>query len=154
MSHLSERERELFTDVFMSMDVDGNGWLAVSELSDGCKRLGFHITDDASQASFEAIDTNNDDKITLDEFLAIMGHIEENNPRAKLEAKLRRAFREMDADEDGLLTEKEMLDGMRDAGYNLSRDQGRKLCSDLDKNGDGKIEFEEFIQMFQLDSDK
>ena len=59
-------------------------------------------------------------------------------------------FRDMDMDEDGLLTEKELMDGMRDAGYNLSRDQAKKLCNDLDKNGDGKIDFEEFIQMFQL----
>ena len=35
------------------------------------------------QASFNAIDSNNDGKVTLDEFLAIMGHIEETNPRAK-----------------------------------------------------------------------
>ena len=35
----------------------------------------------------------------------------------------------MDTDEDGLLTEKELMDGMRDAGYNLSRDQPRSSAT-------------------------
>ncbi|XP_076439731.1 uncharacterized protein LOC143279547 [Babylonia areolata] len=153
MAHLTERERQLYSEVFLTMDADGNGWLAAEELMEGCRRLGFSIADETAETSFKAIDTNDDDRVTLDEFLAIMGHIEENNPRAKKEAKLRRAFRAMDLDEDGLLTEKELLDGMRDAGYNLSKEQGRKLCCDLDKNGDGKVDFEEFIQMFQLDAD-
>ncbi|KAK7109900.1 troponin C, skeletal muscle-like isoform X2 [Littorina saxatilis] len=150
MAHLTAKERQLYSHVFLSMDVDGNGWLDSPELAEGCRRLGFTITDEQAAASFNAIDTNHDGRVTLDEFLAVMGHIEQSNPKAKKEAKLRRSFREMDVDEDGLLSEKELMDGLRDAGYNLSRDQAKRLCNDLDKNGDGKIDFEEFISMFQL----
>ncbi|XP_076461795.1 neo-calmodulin-like [Babylonia areolata] len=150
MSHLTSKERELYSKVFLEMDKDGNGWLSVDELTEGCQQLGFHLTDDEAEASFCAIDANNDGKVTLDEFLAIMGHIEDSNPQAKKEAKLRRTFRDMDKDGSGFLSEKELTDGLRHNGYNVSRDQVRRLVHELDADSDGKISFEEFIHMFQL----
>ncbi|KAL8604942.1 hypothetical protein ACOMHN_028570 [Nucella lapillus] len=150
MAHLTPKERELYANVFLGMDQDGNGWLSVEELAVGCRKLGFHLTDQEAEDSFCAIDQNHDGRITLDEFLAIMGHIEETNPQAKKEAQLRRTFRDMDKDGNGLLTEKELVHGLRHVGYNVSRDQVRRLILDLDEDGDGKISFEEFIHMFKV----
>ena len=56
----------------------------------------------------------------------------------------------MDLDGDGRLSEKELMEGLRQAGYNVSREQVKRLCNDLDEDGDGKLCFEEFIKMFKL----
>ena len=56
----------------------------------------------------------------------------------------------MDCDGDGVLSEKELFDGLRDNGYNIGRDQVRSLIKDLDKNKDGRVNFEEFIKMFDI----
>jgi Ca2+-binding EF-hand superfamily protein len=56
----------------------------------------------------------------------------------------------MDTDGDGVLSEKELMEGLRDAGYNISREQARKLVADLDRDGNGKLDFEEFIRMFDI----
>ena len=49
MAHLSAKERELYSSVFLSMDKDGNGWLSLSELAEGCRRLGFSISDEEAE---------------------------------------------------------------------------------------------------------
>lgn len=136
--------------VFLDMDQDGNGILDERELMEGFRRLGYKVSEDQARNIFRAIDVNSDGHVTFDEFLNCVKHVERSDPKAKKEAKLRRAFKQMDLDDDGLLSEKELLDGLRHAGYNISREQAKKLVKDLDKDGNGKISFEEFICMFQL----
>ena len=65
---------------------------------------------------------------------------------------MRRAFAEMDANKDGFLSEEELMKGLKKVGLaNVSRDQVAKLAANLDKDGDGKIDFEEFVVMFSQD---
>ncbi|KAK7496325.1 hypothetical protein BaRGS_00012490 [Batillaria attramentaria] len=150
MAHLSEEERQYCCQVFLDMDQDGSGWLNERELTEGFRRLGYKVTDEQARSTFRAIDKNGDGHVTFDEFLACVKHVERSNPKAKKEAKLRRAFQQMDMDGDGMLSEKELMDGLKHAGYHLTREQAKKLVSDLDKDGNGKISFEEFICMFQI----
>ena len=49
MAHLSAKERELYSSVFLSMDSDGNGWLSMLELAEGCRRLGYSISDEQAE---------------------------------------------------------------------------------------------------------
>ena len=49
MAHLSAKEREMYSSVFLSMDKDGNGWLSLLELAEGCRRLGFSISDEEAE---------------------------------------------------------------------------------------------------------
>ena len=65
---------------------------------------------------------------------------------------MRRAFAEMDANKDGFLSEEELMKGLKKVGFaNVSRDQVAKLAANLDRDGDGKIDFEEFVVMFSQD---
>ena len=63
---------------------------------------------------------------------------------------MRRTFQNMDKDNDGILSEKELLDGLRHAGYDITKGQVKKVIADIDRNSDGLVQFEEFLQLFDI----
>ncbi|KAK7496326.1 hypothetical protein BaRGS_00012491 [Batillaria attramentaria] len=114
-------DRAVIAAIFIAMDEDGDHRLSREELKKGLDRFGIK---DLSDTDAEA------------------------HPAADKRAKLRRAFNEMDKDKNGSLSEDELYEGLRQAGINVSKSEVSKLATNLDKDGDGKIDFEEFVAMF------
>jgi len=65
----------------------------------------------------------------------------------KLEDDMRQAFKVFDIDGNGTIDEKELRATMNKLGENLSDADVKAMIHAADKNGDGKIDYEEFIKM-------
>ncbi|KAK7089745.1 uncharacterized protein [Littorina saxatilis] len=150
MSELSPELRAVVTAMFLQMDKDCNGWLSREELKDGFTQLGFCLSDFEAEGAFRNLDKNMDGRVTLDEYFIVLNSAIQTNPEEAQRAKLRRAFSTFDTNKDGLLTEDELLNGLHRAGLeNISRQQLAKHIANMDRDGDGKINFEEFVRMFK-----
>merc|ERR1711953_381022 len=69
-----------------------------------------------------------------------------------LNAELREAFDEFDKDGSGSISTKELLGVMRSMGQNPTEDEVLELVMEVDLNGDGTIDFPEFLQMMKKKS--
>merc|ERR1712070_661038 len=89
-----------------------------------------------------------------------MGGIERNMSRrgaAKKKAKgglteeqieeIREAFNLFDADNSGAIDVRELKAAMRALGFEVKKEELKKMISDIDNDGNGTIEFGEFLQM-------
>lgn len=59
--------------------------------------------------------------------------------------KLRELFDDLDADHSGVLSLDELCQGLRAQGYNLSNEEVRQLMAEVDVDGNGYVDFDEFM---------
>ncbi|KRZ77784.1 Vesicular glutamate transporter 1, partial [Trichinella papuae] len=121
--------------VFSQFDVNGDGFITESELRQVMLRLGQEPNADEIRAMFKAADANRDGKISFEEF----SEIARANP---MSLSLKSVFNEMDRDNDGHVTRKEMHEALKRMGHVISPDELNAIykAADVDKNS--KIDFD------------
>ena len=128
----------------MSMDKNGDGSLSFEELKAG---LGHKENGETLLEILKAADTDNSGSIDYTEFIA-----------ATLDAQtymrddyLRTAFDMFDKDGSGKIDKdeiRELLAG-EDMSNIISKDELERYLNEVDENGDGEIDFEEFQMMME-----
>eukprot|EP00013_Stygamoeba_regulata_P000304 CAMPEP_0177638088 /NCGR_PEP_ID=MMETSP0447-20121125/5306_1 /TAXON_ID=0 /ORGANISM="Stygamoeba regulata, Strain BSH-02190019" /LENGTH=438 /DNA_ID=CAMNT_0019140035 /DNA_START=24 /DNA_END=1340 /DNA_ORIENTATION=+ len=118
------------------MDTNHDGSLDPNELVSGLRRLGVPTSRKHVAQLFAHVDkTHSNDCINYTEFRQFV--LQQHQLLADL-------FDEMDLNNDGVLTAEEVLEGFRKAGYRISSGQAKELIKKADKDGDQRIDFDEF----------
>ena len=128
--------------LFMSLDVNGDGSLTIEELRKG---LSGKENGDSLIAIMEGADTDGSGEINYTEFLAAT--IDANI--FLREDYLRTAFNMFDKDGSGKIDNEEVIALLtgEDLGTHVSSSAIKKAMDEIDENGDGEIDFEEFMLM-------
>ncbi|CAK0844626.1 unnamed protein product [Prorocentrum cordatum] len=143
---LSEGQIRALRDTFTAMDENNDGLLSVAELQEGLRRAGLGDVQDMPQI-MEAIDADADGQIAYTEFLA-----------ATLQRKMYlqedvcwTAFGVFDIDGDGRISPEELRQVLRSGSVDemLAAQDGDAIVEAVDRNGDGLIDFEEFMEMMR-----
>lgn len=145
-NQMNESQIKALKDTFVSLDDNGDGLLTSTELKEGLLKAGFkEIPADLMQI-MEEVDSNGSGVIDYTEFLA-----------ATLDRRLYiqedvcwAAFRIFDRDGNGRITKDEILEVLGDGDVkNMAMRDICELMQEVDANGDGEIDFQEFMQMMR-----
>jgi len=144
--HLNEDNIGNLKELFTSMDTDQDGTLSIEEFSKGVKELTGTVPDNLA-AMVAAIDIDGDNRIEYTELLAAamdQRHYTE-------ESVCWSAFRLFDRDGNGTINAQELELVLKDP--NLGEVMGEvavgRVMAEHDKNGDGVIDFDEFLAMMK-----
>ncbi|XP_074589565.1 calmodulin-like protein 3 [Curcuma longa] len=138
--------------VFQMFDRDGDGSITKEELQESLKKLGIQTTDEELAAMIEKIDVNGDGRVDVEEFGALcrsvmMDERGDEDP----EEGIREAFAVFDQNGDGFITAEELRSVLSSLGLRrgITLEDCKKMISQVDVDGDGKVNFKEFKQMMK-----
>ena len=145
-SRLDENEIETLNKVFKAFDKGKDGQITFDELRQGLIQLkSTRISENDVQRLFSKIDVDKNGKIDYTEFLAAT--IQKANYLKK--EKLYEAFCKFDIDNSGFITTDELLKALK--AEKSQEKEVEQLIKAVDKNGDGKIDYKEFLQLMGAD---
>lgn len=137
----------MLSHVFKYYDANGDGSVSEKELRDAIQQTGLDTK------YFMAADTNNDGKITKDEFINFFDPIPDNEiedikqwllkkQSDKATEMLLQIFAMYDKNGDNSLSLAEVTEGIKETGLTA------KYFMQADKDGDSRISKEEWLQSF------
>ncbi|MGH0169753.1 UNVERIFIED_CONTAM: hypothetical protein FKN15_077082 [Acipenser sinensis] len=130
------KSEEELSEFFRVFDKNGDGYIDREELAEILRSSGESISEEEMDELMADGDKNNDGKIDFDEFKA--------------------AFDMFDTDGGGDISTKELGTVMKMLGQNPSREELDAIIEEVDEDGSGSIDFQEFLVMMvqQLKEDQ
>ncbi len=140
-SRLQDNEIDDLKDIFKAFDKNNDGQICYNEFEEGLMKLqSKQIKPDEVHSYFTLIDTDKNGKIDYTEFIAAT--IEKK--RFLKEERLYEAFSMLDKDHTGKITKEGLMSVLK-----LEPDNDQyvtELIKNADKNGDGVIDYKEFLE--------
>lgn len=147
-SNVKEAKIKALKETFVSMDKNGDGSLTTQELQDALGKAGLMELAPDLKDIVNGIDANASGVIDYREFLAAT--LDKRN--LLQDSTLWQAFAFFDKDDDGKISRKELQGVIADDGVkSMFAEELERLMTEVDMNGDGEIDFEEFKAMMLKD---
>jgi calcium-dependent protein kinase len=146
-SQMSEEDIIDLSELFEKLDTSGNGTLTVDEIREGLEEFKDRTSSEFTPF-IDSIDTDKDGTVDYTEFIAATM---QRNLYLK-EEKLMAVFKMLDKDGNGKITAED-LKNVLEAHDNQRMNMGlyEKMIKDADQNGDGVIDYHDFVEMMQTD---
>lgn len=142
---ISEDQISEYREAFSLFDTDNDGNITSAELASAMRSVGQKPTEAEIQDMINEVDKDGNGTIDFPEFLSMMAR--QNNNSNDEEAELKEAFRVFDKDGNGVISADELRHVMTSLGEKLTDEEVTEMIREADVNGDGQINYEEFVKM-------
>uniref|UniRef100_A0A665UQZ5 Calcium binding protein 5b n=1 Tax=Echeneis naucrates TaxID=173247 RepID=A0A665UQZ5_ECHNA len=136
-------------EAFVEFDKDKDGFISCKDLGNLMRTMGYMPTEMELIELSQNINMNLGGRVDFEDFVELM------TPKLLAETagmiglkELKDAFREFDIDGDGSITSDELRNAMiKLLGEHTSKNEIDAVVREADNNGDGTVDFEEFVKM-------
>jgi len=141
---LTKEQIAEFKEEFSLFDEDDDGTITTKELGTVMRSLGQNPTKAELQDMINEVNAGGKDTIDFPEFLSLMAKKIHDTDS---EEELRDAFKFFDRDGNQLISAAELRRVMSNLGEKLTDEEVDKMIREADIDGDGHINYEEFVRM-------
>jgi len=131
-------------EAFFLLDKDGDGTISAEELGEVMRSLGKNLTQAELQCMIDDVGADGTGTVSFPVFLSLM-----SGNMGVTDAELIAVFKSFDLDGDGFITATELDGGFRTLGEELTYEEVHEMIHEADRDGDGQINFEEFLTMMR-----
>lgn len=158
VEQLSEDQIAEFKEAFSLFDRDGDGKITSKELGTVMRSLGQNPTEAELHDMINEVDSDGNGTIDFPEFLTMMARKMQDTDT---EEEIREAFKVFDKvisntisqisyflqDGNGFISAAELRHVMTNLGEKLTDEEVDEMIREADVDGDGQINYEEFVKM-------
>ena len=141
---LTEEQIAEFKEAFSLFDKDGDGTITTKELGTVMRSLGQNPTEAELQDMINEVDADGNGTIDFPEFLTMMARKMKDTDS---EEEIVEAFKVFDKDGNGFISAAELRHVMTNLGEKLTDEEADEMIREADVDGDGQINYEEFVKM-------
>ncbi|TPX15109.1 calmodulin [Thyridium curvatum] len=162
---LTEEQVSEFKEAFSLFDKDGDGQITTKELGTVMRSLGQNPSESELQDMINEVDADSNGTIDFPEFLTMMARKMKDTDS---EEEIREAFKVrlgsqperflaqysnlcllqvFDRDNNGFISAAELRHVMTSIGEKLTDDEVDEMIREADQDGDGRIDYNEFVQL-------
>ncbi|XP_044739813.1 calcium-binding protein LPS1-alpha-like [Chrysoperla carnea] len=138
-----------FREAFRLFDKDGDGSITKEELGRVMRSLGQFARTEELQQMLQEIDVDGDGNVSFEEFVDIVANMGTTeiglSDAAQEEQELRDAFRVFDKHNRGYISASDLRAVLQCLGEDLSEEEIEDMIKEVDVDGDGRIDFYEFV---------
>ena len=153
-ARLTGKEFEKVRNQFLKMDKDNDGKVTKEELKAYCISQNDYRTDVQIDYMMRVMDLDNSGTIEFIEFLEVASFFEYN--KDTYESQVKRMFKALDKNNDGYLCVEEIKEIWAIFSQDNCDIPGEEELSEIlkkcDVNGDGKVDYNEFLAHFDFDN--
>lgn len=145
---ISKSQMKEFREAFRFFDKDGDGSITKEELGSVMRSLGQFARMEELQEMLLEIDADGDGNVSFEEFVDILSNMTDVNAESSAdqeERELRDAFRVFDKHNRGFITASDLRAVLQCLGEDLDEDEIEDMIKEVDVDGDGRIDFYEFV---------
>ncbi|XP_048340398.1 calcium-binding protein 4 [Sphaerodactylus townsendi] len=146
---LSAEELDELLEAFKEFDTDEDGYISYKDLGECMRTMGYMPTEMELIEISQHIKMRMGGRIDFEDFVEMMGpKLREETAHMVGVRELKIAFREFDTDGDGMISGAELQQAMIALlGQQLLAQEVDEILHDVDLNGDGRVDFDEFVMM-------
>ncbi|XP_051895425.1 uncharacterized protein LOC127583448 [Pristis pectinata] len=131
--------------VFNNTDTNRLGYLNSTEVHSALRTLGFDVSREELRKVLRNLGHSKEKNVSFHEFLQIV--IEYQGDARDVLEEIKQGFDLFDCDSDGKITFDNLKDACKSAGVFFSHEDLREMIKEVDTNGDGTVDMEEFTDL-------
>ncbi len=141
---ISEETKADYMDSFNMFDTNHDGTINAQKIGQIMRKLGNNPTEEQLFQLIENVAKPGSDKIGFDDFVDLM---EQKNKENDSEVEIINTFQIFNTENNGMISNQELFHIIRTFGETLTDDEIEEIIAEADVDGDGYINYEEFVRM-------
>ncbi|XP_013143068.1 PREDICTED: calcium-binding protein 1-like [Papilio polytes] len=147
---ISRTQMKEFREAFRLFDKDGDGTITKEELGRVMRSLGQFARVEELHDMLQEVDSDGDGNVSFEEFVNILSKSMcaggGSSSAEQEERELRDAFRVFDKHNRGYICASDLRAVLQCLGEDLSEEEIEDMIKEVDSDGDGRIDFLEFVR--------
>ena len=144
ITSLSEETKADYMDAFNMFDTNHDGTINSQKIGELMRKFGKNPTESQLNQIIRNIAKNGSKQIGFDDFVELM---EQKNKENDPEIEIINMFQIFNKENNGLISNEELFHIIRTFGETLTDEEIREIITEADVDGDGYINYEEFVRM-------